>query len=1154
MTYFGTIDESHLVIGKFDGFERLIVLDYQSDLNKIENFTLSDGNFLLDELISIISISPNNLGNVSWENAGNLGLLSQVTNVIDAQILFFQSQETEDGITDYLNRDINPSTFSSPTYIILDDDNDGIIEVGETLSIEIDANDVNGISDVSVNWYSIEDDVSTFHGMSKTYEVKESDAGNKIEFEAVAIDLLGNYTQDIIYEIDIPVSELYPTIFNIPKYEITNDDGDSIIEVSEILFIDSIAIDQDGISVKSVDWYSFENGVSTYLGTGENYQVKEGDAGNQIQYQVVVTDNLGNYNQDIIYEIEIPQSELYPTTFNVPIYEILNDDGDGVIEVSEALSINSSQTDEDGIAEVSVDWYSIREGVSTYLGMSETYEVKEGDAGNEIQFQVVAIDNLGNYTKDLIYEIQIAETESIPRFPSTEILTAQYPDDMDIQKVLFEPDMQYKWGNEIGTAPTLTFSFAKSDTFELTEEYSLELGFDYNLFEQLLTTSELNTFNTIEINFIKETLDNFSDASGITFREVEETTSSFGEIRFFSMDFDNWKILDNIFEEAGAFAYTSWPTGILPGDIFLNSNDKLGMNDLQDGYFETTINHEIGHVLGLSHTFEGYLPDKETTLNFDSLMTYDHSSYYLPDSPMAYDIKALEFLYGGTDEANTIDNFYGWDINHFTRSSIIDDGGNDTYNFHNQFNGVFVNLKPDTWSSISDNINLANDNLIHDKGQIYTSSGTSIENVITTGWSDNVYDNALVDNIVRLGADDDEFHYFGGFDEVYGDQGEDYVFLEFLSSDFYATANLEENNYFIFNHLDKSSNPTKVMMIDDVEYIQFTDGVKTPNELILNKMPNTTPISITLDQVTLDKILSGVHIANINGIDPENDELTYTIVEGIGDDSMFMVMGNKMLHIANNISVDYETDNQLEVTLRATDPYELYVDQLFIIDIIDDIYETDTSTFTASIDKWQSDGNGGGMDGPSMKLHHKDEDGIADGVGIDLLAKSDGEAGHKHKPDIDKGNYELRVEHNQDTDGAIDIEDVMSVLSLSRGLSSVNSKEHELAADWNGDGLIDIEDVMSVLSRSRGLSKDDEWRFHDKASNTSLWDNDSKTNKLDITLDGDDQIDLTAILRGDVNGSYNAAQHNRATAPEANYAPLPVNNDDDLLMLQVDIV
>jgi hypothetical protein len=62
---------------------------------------------------------------------------------------------------------------------------------------------------------------------------------------------------------------------------------------------------------------------------------------------------------------------------------------------------------------------------------------------------------------------------------------------------------------------------------------------------------------------------------------------------------------------------------------------------------------------------------------------------------------------------------------------------------------------------------------------------------------------------------------------------------------------------------------------------------------------------------------------------------------------------------------------------------------------------------------------------------------------------------------------------------------------------------------------------------------------------------------MDIMLDQDDQIDLTAILRGDVNASYNAGQHNRADpspAPTPNYAPLPMNNDDELLSLQVDLI
>jgi hypothetical protein len=104
-----------------------------------------------------------------------------------------------------------------------------------------------------------------------------------------------------------------------------------------------------------------------------------------------------------------------------------------------------------------------------------------------------------------------------------------------------------------------------------------------------------------------------------------------------------------------------------------------------------------------------------------------------------------------------------------------------------------------------------------------------------------------------------------------------------------------------------------------------------------------------------------------------------------------------------------------------------------------ELFETTTQSkaeFTASIEKW-SLGNDNlisetsWFEGPSMKLHRKD---IQDEVGIDLIAK-DSHPGHKHKEDMDKGEYELRVEHNQQTDGAINIDDVMGVLSLAKGLA-----------------------------------------------------------------------------------------------------------------------
>ena len=62
---------------------------------------------------------------------------------------------------------------------------------------------------------------------------------------------------------------------------------------------------------------------------------------------------------------------------------------------------------------------------------------------------------------------------------------------------------------------------------------------------------------------------------------------------------------------------------------------------------------------------------------------------------------------------------------------------------------------------------------------------------------------------------------------------------------------------------------------------------------------------------------------------------------------------------------------------------------------------------------------------------------------------------------------------------------------------------------------------------------------------------------MDIVLEDDKDIELSAILRGDVNASYNADQHDRgdpSAAPTPNPAPLPLNNDDELLILNLDIM
>ena len=85
----------------------------------------------------------------------------------------------------------------------------------------------------------------------------------------------------------------------------------------------------------------------------------------------------------------------------------------------------------------------------------------------------------------------------------------------------------------------------------------------------------------------------FSSVSLLNFAEVADNGSSVGHLRFGTTEITD-----------GAFAWIPFNDPVA-GDVWLNSTDNY-FNDtasLKDGtFFNTTITHEIGHALGLSHT------------------------------------------------------------------------------------------------------------------------------------------------------------------------------------------------------------------------------------------------------------------------------------------------------------------------------------------------------------------------------------------------------------------------------------------------------------------------------------------------------------------------------------------------------------------------
>ena len=94
-------------------------------------------------------------------------------------------------------------------------------------------------------------------------------------------------------------------------------------------------------------------------------------------------------------------------------------------------------------------------------------------------------------------------------------------------------------------------------------------------------------------------------------------------------------------------------------------------------------------------------------------MTYDHDPRLLGINPMPVDLMAMEFIYGGSNQANLGNDTYWLDPRLFeagssfgqysdARMSIVDDGGfNDIINANDITNGIFLNLAPGSWSNLS---------------------------------------------------------------------------------------------------------------------------------------------------------------------------------------------------------------------------------------------------------------------------------------------------------------------------------------------------------------------------------------------------------------------------------------------------------------------
>ena len=96
------------------------------------------------------------------------------------------------------------------------------------------------------------------------------------------------------------------------------------------------------------------------------------------------------------------------------------------------------------------------------------------------------------------------------------------------------------------------------------------------------------------------------------------------------------------------------------------------------------------------------------------------------------------------------------------------------------------------------------------------------------------------------------------------------------------------------------------------------------------------PLRLYAKLTLVENVPQGTVVAQFKGEDVDEDELLgYSLVTGLGDDDnhLFTIDENGTLRTAGQI--DYEESTELTILVRTTDPHGAYLEENFVIEVID---------------------------------------------------------------------------------------------------------------------------------------------------------------------------------------------------------------------------
>jgi serralysin len=321
----------------------------------------------------------------------------------------------------------------------------------------------------------------------------------------------------------------------------------------------------------------------------------------------------------------------------------------------------------------------------------------------------------------------------------------------------------YKWGGGLGTSVTLTYSFPGLNASHISPYGYYTSNDEWQGFSPLSAADQAGA---------RAALAAWSSVANVHFVEVADTATSAGEIRF-----GKSSTLSSG-EAAHAYYPANDPSA---GDVWLNSanwNQSNASSILPGSYDFATLVHELGHSLGLKHTFEApnAIPTSYDNY-FYSVMSYSARtsgdsgwSSFNPTTPMYYDLVAIQALYGRNVSHNSGDTVYTFVEGKTYFQTIDDAGGTDTIVYQGT-TGSTIDLTPGHFSSVSAPIYFDTGST---RATVAIGPNTLIENATGGSGADTLLGNSLA-NTLTGGDGNDKLYGYGGNDRLFGGAGNDYL-------------------------------------------------------------------------------------------------------------------------------------------------------------------------------------------------------------------------------------------------------------------------------------------------------------------------------------------------------------------------------------------